>query len=397
MRINGTAKAETLVAGYYQDIVYGGDGNDLLSGFEDDDSLFGGPGDDFLYEVGTYGNGDDLLDGGDGIDALVAGINGYFGMSVDLTTGVYRRVYSSSGRIIDRNEVRSVEVVFGSDGADTIIGALSTVLIDAGVGADHVVWRGGAATLLGGPERDVVDGPDMLDLSAARGTVRYDETSGRGTIAGIPGMEFARFEGVIGSLTARNFLYGNDPVGTNDFTGGNAAGVLDSGRGDSRLAGLGGNDLPIGGDGRHDAYGGDGNDTIRIGVTGGTYRVLFGTADNIFGGAGDDRISVIAGDGRVVAGDGDDRISSLGGHDVYGGIGDDVFYGGYSLFGGAGHDVAVGRASGTAIEVYRGSNGNDSVSALGNTRAKIFGGNGEDRLSSDATTVIFGGAGQDKA
>jgi Ca2+-binding RTX toxin-like protein len=58
--------------------IYGGDGDDLLFGFEDTDELYGGRGDDNLIgssdiDLLDGGSGDDLLDGGLGPDILFGG------------------------------------------------------------------------------------------------------------------------------------------------------------------------------------------------------------------------------------------------------------------------------------------------------------------------------------
>lgn len=58
---------DILIGGYGDDALYGDDGNDSLYGDQGDDSLYGGDGGDAGY--GSYG---ELIDGGIGIDTIVA-------------------------------------------------------------------------------------------------------------------------------------------------------------------------------------------------------------------------------------------------------------------------------------------------------------------------------------
>ncbi|MFB2550944.1 calcium-binding protein [Ensifer soli] len=67
--LNGTAKADLLLAGGGDDKVKAGAGNDVVDGFTGNDTLAGGAGDDVLYG----GDGNDSLDGGAGRDVLVGG------------------------------------------------------------------------------------------------------------------------------------------------------------------------------------------------------------------------------------------------------------------------------------------------------------------------------------
>ena len=67
----GLGGDDMLIGGNGSDVLYGGTGNDKLDGGNGADSLFGGDGDDLHILDG--GNGDDMLDGGDGNDTLVGG------------------------------------------------------------------------------------------------------------------------------------------------------------------------------------------------------------------------------------------------------------------------------------------------------------------------------------
>lgn len=66
----GGAGDDFLIGGYGDDALYGDEGNDTLYGDAGNDSLFGGDGGDAGY--GSYGGYGDQIDGGIGIDSVVA-------------------------------------------------------------------------------------------------------------------------------------------------------------------------------------------------------------------------------------------------------------------------------------------------------------------------------------
>ncbi len=88
------------------DIIYGGDGNDMLFGLGGEDEMHGGDGDDMLLG----GSGDDTLDGGRGDDYLSGGdgedtVNG--GEGVDI-------IRYASEDTIDGGE--SIDILSGNNG-----------------------------------------------------------------------------------------------------------------------------------------------------------------------------------------------------------------------------------------------------------------------------------------
>jgi len=147
------------------------------------------------------------------------------------------------------------------------------------------------------------------------------------------------------------------------------------------ILGLGGNDLIRGGGSNDLICGAGGNDTIN----GGRHA---GQGDHLFGGPGNDRLTILVGDGAVSGGPGNDRIrgsdTNDSGDDLKGGPGADVILGlnnapydndfidggggPDSLFGGRGDDVIGG---GPGNDLIRGGPGED----------RITGGPGRDDIS----------------
>jgi Ca2+-binding RTX toxin-like protein len=186
-------------------ILFGGDGNDTLTGGSGNDQLFGGPGDDILMGKG----GNDQLFGGDGNDILIGGAGN--------------------------------DLVFGEAGNDRMIWnpGDGTDLNEGGDGIDTVEVNGGNAA-------------EVFTATANGSRVRFDRTSP------------APFSLDIG--TTENLVV-NMNGGDDVFTGSNGlAGLIsltvDGGAGNDTITGGDGNDTLIGGDGNDTIIGGRGNDVL---------------------------------------------------------------------------------------------------------------------------------------
>jgi VCBS repeat-containing protein len=135
----GADSADTLAgeAGDVADTLYGGAGDDALSGDGGDDTLYGGSGDDDV----TGGDGADTIYGGDGIDTL------YGGSGVD---------YLSGG---DGNDV-----IYGESGNDIILGGAGDDQLHGGEGNDEFVF-------------DLGDGNDTIFDFEAGDALSFDGVS----------------------------------------------------------------------------------------------------------------------------------------------------------------------------------------------------------------------------
>ncbi len=102
---------------------------------------------------------------------------------------------------------------------------------------------------------------------------------------------------------------------------------MDGGAGNDRMWGNSGDDVVSGGDGDDQLYGGKGN-------------------DHLMGGAGHDNLAGDSGDDTLDGGEGDDELAGGSGNDVLtGGDGDDIMTGGSGddhFYGGAGNDTISG-------------------------------------------------------
>jgi Ca2+-binding RTX toxin-like protein len=103
------------------DIVYGGAGDDRISGDDGNDALYGGLGNDYLLG----GDGNDRIRGGDGNDELHGGLGN------DALSG-------GDGR----------DALFGGDGDDLLIGGAGSDYFNGGLGEDEIRARDGESDVI---------------------------------------------------------------------------------------------------------------------------------------------------------------------------------------------------------------------------------------------------------
>lgn len=247
----GGSGNDTIYALEGNDTVSGDSGNDVIYGWEGNDSIEGGAGNDFM----TGDMGFDTIYGGDGDD----GLYGWTGS--DLLVG-------GNGNDFIMSEQES-DTVSGGEGNDTIYAGSEADSVDGGNGNNYILGDDGADTITAGSGDDTVFGGSDNDTITSGG--------GSDFIGGDAGND---------SVNAGD---GNDTI--YGWTGSDS---LDGGNGNDLLSGEGDNDLLSGGAGNDMIYGGEGNDTIIGGadsgtateswlsITGGDY--LYGMAGNdVFG------------------------------------------------------------------------------------------------------------------
>ncbi|EBA18049.1 hypothetical protein RSK20926_19962 [Roseobacter sp. SK209-2-6] len=228
------------------DFLFGGAGNDTLSGSAGHDTLEGGTGNDEL----SGGSGLDVLSGGVGDDTLSGGSEG------DI-------LYGNDGN----------DLLRGGSGQDQLLGGSGTDELNGGSGDDALSGDSGTDFLEGGSGHDTLDGGVDDD-----------------TVIGGSGDD---------SLTGG---YGNDSIsagsGNDTASGGAGADKVLGGAGNDQLSGGLGNDRLNGGSGADLLAGGDGNDHLNGGLG----------HDLLLGGAGNDRIYLGAGNDSATGGGDADRF-----------------------------------------------------------------------------------------
>jgi Ca2+-binding RTX toxin-like protein len=270
----------------------GTDLNDVLTGNADANAIDGGL-------------GDDMLDGGDGVDTVR--FTGSTAVTINLATTTAQNTGWGSDTIVNFENVRT------GSGADNVTGD----------GNDNIFFEGGGADTYNG-----AGGADTLDYSASTSTVTVNlntlTAQNTGTFGGSD--TITNIENVVGAATFNNTLTGN--TAANRFTGGSGVDTVQGNNGNDTI------------------FGGAANDILLGGTSG---ALDDASADTIEGGAGSDFLSGGQGNDILRGGDGDDTM--------VGGVGNTIgqFFTGVD----AGNDTYDG-GNGTdiAIMVYDGRLGN---------------------------------------
>ncbi|MEM1159427.1 MAG: calcium-binding protein [Pseudomonadota bacterium] len=182
------------------DFQYGGDGNDWMAGDSDEDHLFGGAGNDIMYGGGE----NDWMDGGTGDDAHYGGaggdlIRGSYGADyidggagvniVDYsasTEGVYVNLISGKGYfgLASGDTFVNIHYVWGSKGADQIIGDDKNNYIIGGDGADTLSGGDGHDRIVGGQNGPGFRGGDVMRGGAGDDSFDFKAPYESGAAAG---------------------------------------------------------------------------------------------------------------------------------------------------------------------------------------------------------------------
>ena len=212
--------------------LFGGAGNDTLTGGSAADQLFGELGNDTLLGKG----GNDLLFGGAGNDTLTGGVGN--------------------------------DQVFGEAGDDRMIWnpGEGTDLNEGGIGNDTVEVNGG-------------NGAENFSITANGTRVRFDRVS-----PGPFSIDIGTSENLV--LNANG---GDDVITAGTGLAGLIHLTLNGGDGNDTITGGDGNDTLIGGDGNDSVNGGRGNDTVMLGAGDDSFTWNPGDgSDTVEGGSGND-------------------------------------------------------------------------------------------------------------
>ncbi|SPJ29505.1 beta strand repeat-containing protein [Falsiruegeria mediterranea] len=295
--LTGNAQSNTLFGFGGNDSLIGGSGFviDRLNGGAGADTMVGGDGND-IYYVDNIG---DVIVEGDTIDldSVITTINYTLGDNLEhLTLGSSTLAdlrgtgNADNNRMNGRDDASVRDRLFGLDGQDTLSGFAGNDFLHGGDGFDMLFGGSGNDTLVGWGDTDTLDG-------GAGNDVFQDLYGSRNRIDGGDGIDtyvqsFASFvEGELIIDIANGATYqGADfttldnienvfgSIGTEVISGSEADNSLRGEGGDDILVGRGGDDTLDGGDGNDEMYGGAGNDRL-IGASG---------DDTLDGGVGDD-------------------------------------------------------------------------------------------------------------
>ncbi len=153
--LNGTVGNDTLYGKTAADEINGLADNDALYGYNGNDTLNGGAGYDYL--VG--GKGDDTLNGGADVDAV-----DYYYYDTTGSVTVNLALGTATGAGIGADSLVSIETVYGSYYADTLIGDSNTNYLCGIDGNDKLDGAGGDDSLWGWIGNDSLSGGSGNDL-----------------------------------------------------------------------------------------------------------------------------------------------------------------------------------------------------------------------------------------
>jgi len=198
----GQAGNDTLLGKGGFDLLFGGADNDTLTGGDGDDQVFGEAGDDRM--IWNPGDDTDLNEGSAGIDTVeVNGGNGaeVFSVTANGTRVRFDRVTPAPFSIdIGTSEKLVVNMNGGDDSfsATGNLAALIQITVDGGTGNDTILGSNGVDVLLGGDGNDFIDGQqgnDTAFLGAGDDTFQWDPGDGSDTVEGQDGADTMLFNG----------------------------------------------------------------------------------------------------------------------------------------------------------------------------------------------------------
>ncbi len=360
--IYGGGGNDTLTGGNFQNLLDGGIGNDVVSGLGGDDWLIGG-------------NGADRIFGGDGNDVLISGV----GVFANAATA-----YSLNqlfGGAITVQDDSAGDVLDGGSGDDRLFASLGDRVI-GGDGNDQLMLTFGGTAVAIDAKTSIatteVTSVEVFTILLSTSDDLFDMTN-----AGLASLPYATINASEGNdhVVANNSgmtLVGG--LGADTLIGGSGADVLLGGRGSNVLIGGGGNDILVGDylqtldyDGTSGRTGdiidgGDGNDTVsysdkyywtlgdeyrfyRVTDDGVTVDLSVSASQNTGGGSYDTLISIE----NVVGTRFDDVISGNDEANVL----DGGVQGNDRIYARGGDDLIIANLVGS--ETFDGGEGNDTV------------------------------------
>jgi Ca2+-binding RTX toxin-like protein len=191
--LRGQGGFDLLFGGTENDTITGGDADDQAFGESGDDRMIWNPGDDTDLNEGGVGNDSVEVNGGGGAEAFTATANG--------TRVRFDRLDPAPFAIdIGTSENLVLNANGGNDSfsATGNLAALIKITVDGGAGDDTILGSNGVDLLIGGDGNDFVDGQQGNDVAfqgAGDDTFQWDPGDGSDVIEGQDGTDTMLFNG----------------------------------------------------------------------------------------------------------------------------------------------------------------------------------------------------------
>jgi len=189
----GKGGNDFLFGGAYNDTLTGGDGDDQVFGESGNDRMIWNPGDDTDLNEGGMGVDTVEVNGGNGAETFTATANGARVRFDRITPAPFSLdIGTSENLIVNMN---------GGDDAFSATGNLAALIqltVDGGTGNDTILGSNGTDMLLGGDGNDFVDGQqgnDAAFLGAGDDVFQWDPGDGSDTVEGQDGADRLVFNG----------------------------------------------------------------------------------------------------------------------------------------------------------------------------------------------------------
>jgi Ca2+-binding RTX toxin-like protein len=358
-------KGNDTISGFSgEDTLVGGVGNDTLIGGADDDSLWGRTGNDtFVYDSRGFGRDviNDFNTNGDKIDLSFLKVADFdslrpfatqVGQDVVIAMGWGGNYETITLKNITLASLSDADFKFNTSTANLIVEGNTTWsdTLFGGKGSDKIYGYSGDDTLVGGSGNDTLFGGTGADRFL--GGAGIDTVSYFGTATGVS-VSLQTGTGSGGEAQGDTFN------GVENLNGGKGGDSLTGNAGDNLLAGYEGNDSLVGGAGADRLDGGAGNDLLR-GDAG---------ADRLIGSTGSDTASYYGAAAAVT-------VNLQSGTGTGGDAQGDSFNGIENVNGGKAGDTLIGSAVSNLLAGYE---GNDALQG-GGGRDFLAGGAGADRF-----------------
>jgi len=198
----GESGNDNLLAKGGADFLFGGADNDTLTAGAGDDQVFGEAGNDRM--IWNPGDGSDLNEGGAGIDTVeINGGNGSETFTVTANGSRVRFDRTNPGPFfvdIGTSETLVVNAA-GGDDSFSATGNLATLIslsVDGGTGNDTILGGNGDDHLFGGDGNDFIDGnqgADIANMGAGNDVFQWDPGDGSDIVEGQEGFDTMVFNG----------------------------------------------------------------------------------------------------------------------------------------------------------------------------------------------------------
>jgi Ca2+-binding RTX toxin-like protein len=252
LTVDGGAGDDTLLGSQGADVLLGGDGDDSVFGDNGDDVAFLGAGDDVFRWA--PGDGNDVVEGQDGVDTLVFdGAN--IAENIDILANGGRALFlrNIANVVMDLNDVEAIDFNALGGADNIVVGDLS--------GTDVTKVNIDLAGVIGGAAGDKQ--VDSVTVNATNGddVIAIASVGGKIVVSGLQAQVILD-HAEAGDKLVINGLGGDDVINASGLEAGKIALQVNGGLGNDIVIGSEGNDTVNGGDGDDVALLGAGNDTF---------------------------------------------------------------------------------------------------------------------------------------